>query len=44
MELETAVARKRVKDAETAMMQEQEHMGKVENGRLTTTSVSNRSG
>jgi len=37
VERETAVARKRVQDAETAMMQEQEHMENVEKGRLTTT-------
>ena len=36
VELETAVARKRVQDAETAMMQEQEHMENVEKGRSTT--------
>jgi len=33
---ETAVARKRVQDAETAIMQEQEHMMDVEKGRSTT--------
>jgi len=37
VERETAVARKRVQDAETAMMQEQEHMENVEKGRSTTT-------
>jgi len=37
LEQETAVARKRVQDAETTMMQEGEHMGNVEKGRLTTT-------
>ena len=37
MERETAVARKRVQDAERALMQEQEHMGNVEKGRSTTT-------
>jgi len=36
-ERETAVARQRVQDAETAIMQEQEHMGDVEMGRSTTT-------
>jgi len=34
---ETAVARERVQDAETAMMQELEHMENVEKGRSTTT-------
>jgi hypothetical protein len=34
---ETAVAIQRVEDADTAMMQEQEHMGSVEKGRSTTT-------
>jgi hypothetical protein len=37
VERETAVARKRVQDANTAMMQEQEHMENVEKGRSTTT-------
>jgi len=37
VERETTVARKRVQDAETAMMQEQDHMGHVEKGRWTTT-------
>jgi len=37
VERETAVARQRVQDAETAIMQEQEHMGNVEQGRSTTT-------
>jgi hypothetical protein len=37
VEPKTTVARKRVQDAETAMMQEQEHMGNDENGRSTTT-------
>jgi hypothetical protein len=37
VELEPAVARKRVQDADTAMMQEQEHMENVEKGRSTTT-------
>jgi len=37
VERETAVARKRVQDAQTAMMQEQEHMVNVEKGRSTTT-------
>jgi len=37
VERETAVARKRVQDAKTAMMQEQEHMENVEKGRSTTT-------
>jgi hypothetical protein len=37
MKRETAVARKRVQDAQTAMMQEQEHMVNVEKGRSTTT-------
>ena len=37
MERETAVARKRFQDAQTAMMQEQEHMVNVEKGLLTTT-------
>jgi len=34
---ETAVARKRVQDAETAIMQEQEHMRNVEKAQSTTT-------
>jgi len=37
VERETAVPRQRVQDAETAIMQEQEHMGNVEKGRSTTT-------
>jgi hypothetical protein len=37
VERETAVARKRIQDAETAMMQEQEDMGNIEMGRSTTT-------
>jgi len=37
VERETAVARQPVQDAETVIMQEQEHMGNVENGRSTTT-------
>jgi len=37
VERETPVARQRVQDAETAKMQEQEHMGNVENGQSTTT-------
>jgi hypothetical protein len=37
VERETAVASKRVQDAETAMMQEQEHMENVEMRRSTTT-------
>jgi len=37
VERETAVARKSFHDAETAMMQEQEHMENVEMGRSTTT-------
>jgi hypothetical protein len=37
VERKTAVATKRVQDAKTAMMQEQEHMENVEKGRLTTT-------
>jgi hypothetical protein len=37
VERETAVAGKRVQDAQTAMMQEQEHMVNVEKGRSTTT-------
>jgi len=37
VERETAVARKRVQDAETVMMQEQEHMENVEKGRAITT-------
>jgi hypothetical protein len=37
VERETAVARKRVQDTQTAMMQEQEHMVNVEKGRSTTT-------
>jgi hypothetical protein len=37
VERETAVARKRIQDAKTAMMKEQEHMENVEKGRLTTT-------
>jgi len=37
MERESAVARMRVQDAETAIMQKQEHMENVEKGRLTTT-------
>ena len=37
VERQTAVARKRVQDAKTAMMQEQEHMENVEKGRSTTT-------
>jgi hypothetical protein len=36
---ETTVARQRVQDAETAMMQEQEHIGNVETGRSTTTKL-----
>jgi hypothetical protein len=32
MKRETAVARKRVQDAQTAMMQEQEHMVNIEKG------------
>jgi len=34
---ETSVARKRVQDAETAIIQEQEHMRNVEKARSTTT-------
>jgi len=37
VERETTVARKWVQDAETTMMQEQEHMENVEKGRSTTT-------
>ena len=37
MDQETSVARKRVQDAETAIMQEQEHMSNVEKARSTTT-------
>jgi hypothetical protein len=37
VERESAVARKRVQDAKTAMMQEQEHMENVEKGRSATT-------
>ena len=37
MDREAAVARKRVQVAETAIMQEQEHMGNVEKGWSTTT-------
>jgi len=37
VERETAVGRKRVQAAQTAMMQEQEHMVIVEKGRSTTT-------
>jgi hypothetical protein len=37
VEREIAVARKQVQDAQTAMMQEQEHMVNVEKGRSTTT-------
>jgi len=37
VERETAVARKRVQDAKTTMMQEQEHMENVEKGQSTTT-------
>jgi len=37
VERETAVAKKRVQDAETGMMQEQEHMENVEKGQSTTT-------
>jgi hypothetical protein len=37
LERETVVATKRVQDAETAMMQQEEHMGNVKKGRLTTT-------
>jgi hypothetical protein len=37
VERETTVARKRVQDTQTAMMQEQEHMVNVEKGRSTTT-------
>jgi hypothetical protein len=33
----TTVARIQVQDAQTAMTQEQEHMGNVKKGRLTTT-------
>ena len=36
MDRETAVARKGVQDAETAIMQEQEHMTNVEKVRSTT--------
>ena len=36
MERETAVARKRVEDAETAIKQKQEDMSNVENAGLTT--------
>jgi len=36
VERETAVVRQRVQDAETAMMQEQEHMGNVEKGQSIT--------
>jgi hypothetical protein len=35
MERESTLARKRVQDAEIAMMQEQEHMGNVQKGRWT---------
>jgi hypothetical protein len=37
VERETAVARKRVQDAQTAMMQKEEHIVNVENGRSITT-------
>jgi hypothetical protein len=37
VERETAVARKRVQEAQTAMIQGQEHMVNVEKGRSTTT-------
>ena len=37
MDRETAVARKRVQDAETVIMQEQEHMRNIEKARSTTT-------
>jgi len=37
VERETAVARKRVQDAQTAMMQQKEHMVNVEKGRSITT-------
>ena len=40
---ETAVARNLVQDAETAIMQEQEHMRNVEKARLTTTNIRNNS-
>jgi hypothetical protein len=39
VEREAAVVRKPVQDPETAIMQEQEHMGNVEQGRLTTTTT-----
>jgi hypothetical protein len=37
VEREATVARKRVHDAKTGMMEEQEHMGNVEKGPSTTT-------
>jgi hypothetical protein len=37
VELDTAVARNVVQEAETAIMQQQEHMGIVEKGHWTTT-------